>query len=131
MAPERITAAVPLNPIGLSGGNGPHFLEEFETWAKDIKTAQPDVDAQALHQFGQNLYNTDFVFSVTREFVAKCDIPMLVLPGTDLPHPTAIGLELAQLAPRGEMVKRWRGPENREYSALAVRDFLLRNTRAS
>jgi pimeloyl-ACP methyl ester carboxylesterase len=128
MAPARVVSAVLLNPIGLSGDNGPHYFEEFETWATKLKETRPELDDKALHSFAKNLYSSDFVFSVTRDFVAKCEIPMLVLPGTDLPHPTAIGLELAQLAPRGEMVKRWRGPEHRGYSAQCAQDFLLRNT---
>ena len=130
LVPARIASAVLLNPIGLSGDNGPHYFEEFEAWAKELRAAQLHLDTDALHRFGQNLYGTDFVFSVTRDFVAKCEIPMLVLPGMDLPHPAAIGYELAQLAPRGELVKRWRGPEHRDYSASSIRDFLRRNTPA-
>lgn len=131
MAPARIAAAVLLNPIGLSADNGPHYFEEFEAWAKKLMESEPGIDPQALHKFGQKLYGTDFVFSVSREFVAQCEIPMLVLPGMDLPHPAAIGYELAEFAPRGELVKRWRGPQHRDYSARCVRDFLLRNTPAS
>ncbi len=128
LAPSRIAAAVLLNPIGLSAENGPHYREEFAAWAKRLHEQNPTVDEAALTSFGERLYGSDFVFSVTRDFVAGCAIPMLVLPGTDLAHPPAIGYELARLAPRGELVKRWRGPDHKVYSAQCVRDFLLRNT---
>ena len=128
LAPSRIAAAVLLNPIGLSAENGPHYREEFAAWAKRLQEQNPTIDEAALTSFGERLYGSDFVFSVTRDFVAGCAIPMLVLPGTDLAHPLAIGYELARLAPRGELVKRWRGPDHKVYSAQCVRDFLLRNT---
>jgi pimeloyl-ACP methyl ester carboxylesterase len=128
LAPDRVAAAVLLNPIGLSAENRPHYHEEFAAWAKALRERNPAIDEAALREFGARLYGSDFVFSVTREFVASCKIPMLVLPGTDLAHPPAIGYELAQLAPHGELVKRWRGPDHKTYSAQCVRDFLKRNT---
>jgi len=68
-----------------------------------------------------------FVYSVSREFVAQCTIPMLVMPGTDLAHPLSIAEEIVRLAPRSEFVKQWKG-EARAYGSQCVRDFLVRNT---
>jgi hypothetical protein len=41
------------------------------------------------------MFGGDFVSSITHEFVRQCKIPMLVMPGDDLPHPKAIGEEIA------------------------------------
>src|SRR5262245_54992042 len=84
LAPDRIAAGVLLNPIGLSTENGPHYHEEFAAWAKSLRERDPQISEAALQSFGARLYGSDFVFSFTREFVAGCKIPMLVLPGTDL-----------------------------------------------
>jgi hypothetical protein len=75
------------------------------------------------------MFDRDFVFSVSREFVAGCAIPMLVAPGTDAAHPLAIADDILRLAPAAEYVKRWKG-EARAYGSRCVRDFLLRHTPA-
>jgi hypothetical protein len=47
----------------------------------------------------ENLFGSDFVFSVGRDFVRSLRTPTLVLPGRDLAHPEEIALETARLAP--------------------------------
>ena len=54
--------------------------------------------------------NADFVFTVTRDFVRACQTPILVLPDDVPPHPYAVAMEVAMLAPNvaGEHVSRGR-----------------------
>ncbi len=73
------------------------------------------------------LLGADFVHSVTREFVASCHIPMLIMPGNEVAHPAAVAEEMLRLAPRGEYLKFWKGA-GCDYSVPAIRDFLKRNT---
>ena len=84
------------------------------------------VDDATLESFRVNLYHDDFVFSVTRDFVRRCRTPFLVMPGNDAPHPTAIGLEVAELAPNAELLMDWK---NKQTETLPViRRFLEAHT---
>ena len=63
--------------------------------------------------------NTDFVFTVTRDFVRNCRTPILVLP--DVPaHPNAVALESAHLAPNAQ-VSIYPCKANPEQIQLALR----------
>ncbi len=74
---------------------------------------------------------SDFVFSVTRDFVRSLDVPLLVLAGHDDFHPTATAEEIAELAPNATLVDEWATPEVREKTAKTAVDFLLKHTPAS
>ena len=63
------------------------------------------------------MFGGDFVFSVTRDFVSRCRIPLLLQPGTDKAHPAAISEEIARLAPDLEVQKDWRAPAHLAESA--------------
>ncbi len=124
----RVPAAVLQNPIGLSDSNRGVFRNMFKEWADELKAARPDVDQAALDSFGGNMFDADFVFSVSRDFVRSCPVPFLVLPGNDDFHPTATAREIADLAPHAEYVGDWREPENVRNTVERIRTFLKANT---
>jgi pimeloyl-ACP methyl ester carboxylesterase len=124
LAPERISAAVLQNPIGLSPENRPAFIEMFDGWAKDLKPKHPEATDAALATFRQTMYGGDFVFSVTRDFVRGCRTPMLILAGDDLYHPTPTADEIARLAPNAELVMKWKTPDVLPDTVKRVRTFL-------
>ncbi len=47
-----------------------------------------------------------------------------ILPGNDTPHPSVIGLEVAELLPISEILVEWKGPEHLEKQRRRVVDFL-------
>ena len=64
--------------------------------------------------------NPDFVFTVTRDFVSKCQTPILVLPDDTPPHPYAVAMETVKLSPNAEVsIYPWK--ETKEQVAEAVR----------
>ena len=128
LIPERITSAVLQSPIGRSHDNGGVWDHDFQSWCNEKRPEHPEWSQKLLNQFFMNMYGSDFVFSVRREFMLTCQTPILAMPGRDKVHPPSIGFDLAVLHPSGEMLKRWYGAENRHYAAQAARDFLLRNT---
>lgn len=76
-------------------------------------------------------WSGDFVLSVSREFVQSCNTPLLVLPGINLAHPTAIGREIASLAPRAELLEPWKEPaELVPHTVERIRRFLRSHTPA-
>jgi len=127
LAPNRITAAVLQNPIG-HADNRDVFHNLVQTWAKGIREERPEIDADTLNKFGDNMFGGDFVFSVTREFVRQCKTPLLVMPGDDPPHPKVIGDEIAELAPNAEVLRQWKGPEHLHTAIDRVTQFLDRYT---
>ena len=84
--------------------------------------------ARTLRAFGQRMWGGDFVFCVSRDFVRRCTVPTLVLPGNDKPHPTVIGLELADLLPGAEMLRDWKGPAHLDEQRRRVLAFLDKHT---
>ena len=127
-APDRVAAAVLQQPIGRSGENQQAFYEMFDGWAAELGQSQPEVTEDAWRSFRSNMYDGDFVFNVSRDFVRGCQIPMLVLLGNDLYHPSETSGEIARLAPNAELVERWKEPEVVADTVRQVREFLLRHT---
>ena len=127
MAPERVAAAVLQNPIG-DADNRQVFVNLVETWAKDMRARPAGLDEAALKTFANSMFGGDFVFSVSRDFVRGCKIPMLVMPGDDAPHPKVIGEEIASLAPNAEIMREWKGPAHLAEAIKRVEAFLDRHT---
>jgi len=62
LAPERVSAAVLQNPIGLSPENRAAFYEMFDGWASDLRKARPELSEEAFKAFRARMYDGDFVF---------------------------------------------------------------------
>jgi hypothetical protein len=88
-----------------------------------------------IQKYLTNLYRTpaDFVFTVTRDFVRNCQTPVLILPDDIPPHPYAVAMECAMLAPNAEVsVFPWKEPKERIPLAVRqVRSFLRAHRPAS
>jgi pimeloyl-ACP methyl ester carboxylesterase len=127
-APDRVTAAVLQNPIGLSADNRDSFYAMFDGWAKALVAERPDVTQDAVSAFRERMFGGEFVFSVDRDFVRRCPVPLLVLAGDDQFHPRATAEEIAELAPDAELVIEWAGPAHHHETLERVRQFLRRHT---
>jgi pimeloyl-ACP methyl ester carboxylesterase len=126
-APARVSAAVIQNPIGLKD-NRDAFNEMFDGWAKELKSEHSELSDSAFARFRENMYGGDFVFTVSRDFVASCTTPMILLNGSDIYHPAEISAEIARLNPRIEVVADWKTPETAPEAAKRVRAFLKRHS---
>ncbi len=123
-APERVSAAVLQNPIGLSEKNRAMFFGMFDEWGRALARERPGIDQAALDPFRDRMYGGDFVFNVSRDFVRSVKTPLLILCGSDDYHPTPVSREIARLAPRAEIVMEWKTPELIPQTVRRVRDFL-------
>jgi len=117
-----VTAMVLQNPIGLSGINRAALDQEFDKWAAELRD-RPDVDPQQIPGFHQRMFGGDFIFSVSRDYVAGCTIPSLLMPGDDLVHPVEVSADIAR-APRIEVLAPWKGVALREGAMRRVGEFL-------
>jgi pimeloyl-ACP methyl ester carboxylesterase len=127
-APTRVSAAVLQNPIGLTPDNRQDFYSVFDDWADQLKASRPDVTDQSIGSFRDHMFGGDFVFSVDRDFVRHCSVPLLVLAGNDQFHPRAVAEEIADLAPSAELVIEWAGPDHKDGTRQKIRDFLGQHT---
>ncbi len=128
IAPGRVSAQVLQNPIGLNPDFPTYFPDGFAEWSEEQRAARPDLDMAAVAAFGRNMWSGDFVFAVGRDFVRRCEVPSLVLPGDDRPHPTVVGVEVAETLPHAEMLRDWKGPAHLEAQRLRVLGFLAAHT---
>ncbi len=122
-APGRIVAGVLAQP----SGHRPELPDQFyanniANWGPALVGRRPDITMEMVSAFLSNMYraNADFVFTVTRDFARACQTPLLILPDDIPPHPYAVAMESAMLAPNAQAsLYPWKDPKER--IALAVR----------
>lgn len=89
-APERIRAAVALQPIGRAG-NQHRFEEMFDAWRSEIAADHPEASEEDWASFRANMYGGGgILFSVPDEALARFGTPWLVLMGGDEFHPEPV-----------------------------------------
>ncbi|MET0791218.1 MAG: alpha/beta hydrolase [Polyangiaceae bacterium] len=124
-APERVSAAVLQQPIGISATNRPIFYELFDGWANDLMRTRSDVLPAVLPAFRERMFGgNDFTYGVSRDAVARCPVPLLVLRGNDVYHPAAISEEITHVAPQADLVQEWKTGEDVAKAVARVRAFL-------
>ena len=123
-APQRVRAAVTLQPIGRDG-NQDRFFEMFDGWAAEIADDHPEATDADWAGMKENFYGGGgFLFSVPDEALARVTTPWLVLMGGDEFHPESASRRLAELAPGATLVERWKEPEHLDAGKRAVDAFL-------
>src|SRR6266852_1782305 len=128
-APDRIVAAVLAQPSGSRPETRDLFYEgNMTTWGPALTARRPDITMETVDKFLTRMYRTnpDFVFTVTRDFVRKCQTPLLILPDDIPAHPYAAAMEAAMLAPKAEVsMFPWKEPKERIPLAVRqIRSFL-------
>jgi pimeloyl-ACP methyl ester carboxylesterase len=128
-APERIPAAVLAQPSGFNAELPDRFYEgNMAGWGPELSARRPDITMEMVEPFLDKMYRVDgdFVFTVTREFVRSCQTPVLILPDDIPPHPYAVAMESALLAPNSELsIFPWKEPKERVPLAVRhIRSFL-------
>lgn len=123
-APERVRAAVTLQPIGRAD-NQHRFEEMFDAWSAEIAADHPEASDDDWASFRANMYGGGgTLFSVPDEALARFTTPWLVLMGGDEFHPESASRRLTDLAPGAELVQRWKTEEHVADGKAAVDTFL-------
>src|SRR5579862_6676985 len=135
-AGDRVVAAVPAQPSGwrpemptLSYDNN------MKGWGPELCARRPDITMAMVDKFLTNMYGgarADFVYTVTRDFVAACRTPILVLPDDVPGHPYVVAMETVHLAPNAQVsLYPWKA--NPKQIAIALRHVrgFLRDNRAA
>jgi pimeloyl-ACP methyl ester carboxylesterase len=135
-APDRVVAGVPAQPVGFRP-ELPNVMYDasINGWGADLVKRRPEITAEMVGQFVTKMFRTDadFVFTVTRDFVRKCQTPVLILPDDVPSHPLAVAMECAMLAPKAEVsIYPWKEPKERIPLAVRqIRSFLRAHRPAS
>jgi pimeloyl-ACP methyl ester carboxylesterase len=128
-APNRVVAAVLEQPTGIDEANRQLLANMWREWADELLAQRPEIGRAELEDFGRRMWTGEFVLSVSREAIAACKTPLLVLPGIDLFHPSAIGHEIAELASNAELLEPWKEPPELIPATIArIREFLQTHT---
>ena len=123
-APDRVVAAVLAQPSGFRPEAPDRTYQGNMTgWGPELVRRRPDITMEMVDAFLTKMYlNVDFVYSTTRDFVRNCQTPVLILPDDSPPHPYAVAMEAAMLAPKAEVsMFPWKEPPER--IPLAVRQI--------
>ena len=128
-APDRVVAAVLAQPVGFRP-EMPNVMYDSGTtgWGTALIKRRPEITMEMVEKFLTKMYrsNPDFVYTVTRDFVRKCQTPVLILPDDVPAHPYAVAMEAAMLAPKAEVsMFPWKEPKERIPLAVRqIRSFL-------
>ena len=89
-APDRVVAAVLAQPSGFRP-ELPNLSYEnnIKGWGPELVKRRPDITMEMVDKFLTRMYRTnpDFVWTVSRDFVRKCQTPVLILPDDVPAHP--------------------------------------------
>lgn len=122
-APDRVVAAVLTQPSGHRPEMPDQFYENnMKGWGPALVARRPEIAMETVSAFLAKMYraNPDFVFTVNRDFARGCKTPLLVLPDDIPPHPYAVAMESAMLAPNAQ-VSLYPWKDMKEKIPLAVR----------
>jgi len=128
-APDRVVAAVMCQPSGYSPEHPTIFYDNNrKNWGPALCEREPSITMAMVEAFLDAMYTSraDFVFTVTRDFVRNCRTPVLVMPDDIPPHPRAVAMESAALAPNAEATRfPWKdSPAHTAQAVAHARRFL-------
>lgn len=122
--PQRISAAVALQPIG-QVDNRDAFRGIFDDWRASIEGEHPEADDAAWASLWSNLFGgDDLLWSVPDAALPAIHTPLLVLRGKDQYHPSRASEHLAATAPAATLIEQWKEPEQVPAARAAVDAFL-------
>lgn len=134
---KRVGGRIPAAVIVQPSGHRPEMPDQFfqnnmANWGPALCARRPDVDMADVERFLARMYREsgDFVFTVDREFVRGCPTPVLVMPDDIAPHPYAVAMESARLAPNAQVsMYPWKDrPEHIPMVLRHVRMFMETHT---
>jgi pimeloyl-ACP methyl ester carboxylesterase len=124
-APRRIVAGVLMQPIGHDESNHGTFSPDmWRPWGQNLIDKGAGLSMDTVDAFGHALFDADFVFSVTRDFLRTVRTPLLLLFGNDRAHPRGVSVEVGRLLPNVEQIERWRDPDVVGEVTERMRSFL-------
>ncbi|GGC43029.1 hypothetical protein GCM10011371_33070 [Novosphingobium marinum] len=133
LVPERVTSVVVMNGMGVRPDDPGASLELYRGYAEQLLAERPGSSMENIMAVGENLFAKDFeqefAFSVTREFLQSCDVPMLILPAyDDAYHPMITAEEISTHVPNARLDRDWTKATSPAPTEKLIREFLQTHT---
>jgi pimeloyl-ACP methyl ester carboxylesterase len=132
-AHSRVVAGVLTQPSGYRPEMPDLFYQNnIKGWGPGLVERRPDITLAMVGDFLNSMYTkrSDFVFTVSRDFVRDCRTPLLVLPDDVPAHPYKVAMESALLAPNAQVsMYPWKDtPDKIPLAVRHIRTFLRANS---
>ena len=99
-----VDAAV-ANPIFMRSNEGGPFAQRIHDdpgFRNEMRRLTPDAYVSLIESYADGVWpNYPPYFSVSEAWVKTCETPLLILPGSDVFHPTSIAEQICRDAPNG------------------------------
>lgn len=126
--PERISAAVAMQPIGLDD-NRATFDDLYGTWRSEVQADHPEASEADWTGCHERLFGTDdYLWSVPDQAMTTVDRPLLVLRGNDQYHPASTSERMAADVAGARLIHTWKDGEHVAAARAEVDAFLATNT---
>lgn len=128
-APDRVSSAVLLQPVGVDDGNRSDFWAMSDRFGESLRaTTHPELSPEVWDSYVQHMWGGEFLLTATPEDVKSMQTPMLILMGDDNYHPAWTSRQMATLAPNAELVEQWKDPSLVPEIHSRIRAFLAAHT---
>jgi len=122
-APERFRSAVMLQPVGIDG-NRQAFYDMFDSWSSGLAESHPDMADADWASFRSNMWDGEFLLTVSADELASIATPIMVLMGDDMYHPESTSREIAAVGSNVTFVERWKDDDVLGQTSDTIRAFL-------
>ena len=120
----RFKSAVLLQPVGIDH-NREAFYEMFDSWSKEIINEELGPSSRTMERFKHNMWDGEFLLTVSEEDIKHVETPLLVLMGDDLYHPQTTSRKLVELAHNAILIQNWKDKEYLQLASHSIIEFLL------
>ncbi|MBV9322583.1 MAG: alpha/beta hydrolase [Chloroflexi bacterium] len=125
IAPERVVAAVPMQPIGHDDTNAGQFGPDmWRPWGQNLIDKGASFSMDEVDAFGRALFDSGFVFTATRDELKSFQTPMLLMYGNDRAHPRGVSVEVGKLLPNVQIIEEWKDAAAVPQAVEHMRTFL-------
>jgi pimeloyl-ACP methyl ester carboxylesterase len=126
---QAVVDAAVENPLFvMNNGAGPFAarIAADEAFRKEVLALTPEAYERLIREYDASIWGRHEPFvSVEESFVAQCPVPLLIIPGNDPFHPTAISHRICREAPRATCLDvDCRSPKKIEETKRRLRAFL-------
>jgi len=109
LAPERVEAGIPMQPIGHDSSNDGTFGPDmWRPWGQHLIDKGASFSIEDVDAFGHALFDPGFVFTATRDELKSFQTPLLLMYGNDRAHPRGVSEEVGTLLPNVEIIAEWK-----------------------
>lgn len=131
---QAVVDAALKDPLFVANNAGGPFAARIAAdpaFREEVLALPVDRYEQIIREYDDNIWGCHQPFmSVEESFVGRCPVPLLIIPGNDPFHPTAVSQRICREAPQATCLDvDCRSPENIEATTRRLREFFHQHSR--